>query len=198
MGTPRWKIAGAMVVFIGLLPTRAAAGVRTVKDLEGIPAGTRARVEGTMSFRGSTPFTILVLETEAGAVVALESRVPGLQRELRGLGGLRVAVEGAVLPRIDPGPPRLDAERYDLLPLPGGERPIVGVLEREDDACIVTTRENKRYWILGELAPALCDYVGARVWIVGHRASGGAVPKPKQSTPFTPTGYGVIDPAPQP
>jgi hypothetical protein len=101
-----------------------------------------------------------------------------------------------VLARVDEAVPRLDAERYEVLPLPGGERPIIGVVAVEDEACVVTTEDGRRYWILGDLAPALRDYAGACIWIVGHKSRAPRDPGPKKSTPFTPTGYGVIDEAP--
>jgi len=196
MGARRCTIAVTAVILLATAPVRTDAGVRTVKDLEGVAPGTRVRVEGTVSMRGSTPFTILVVETEVGAVVTIESTSSEIQRDLRGLAGMRVAVEGTVLARIDPNIPRLDPDRYDLLPLPDGTRPIIGVLALEGDAEIVTTREGKRYWILGELAPALHEYVGARVWIVGNKSRRSGEAPPRASTPFTPTGYGVIDDTP--
>ena len=192
----RTALLAVVAVVLGLAPGCANAGVRTVKDLEGVAPGKRVRIEGTVSLRGSTPFTTLVIEMEGGAVVAIESSSPELQREVKSLGGMRVALEGTVLPRMDAATPRLDAARYEVLPLPGGDRPMIGVVSMEADACIVTGPDGKRYWILGELAPALCDYAGARVWIVGHKASVAPSPKPRKCTPFTPTGYGVIDEVP--
>jgi hypothetical protein len=196
MRARRSAILCAAVLLLGVTTGRAAAGERTVKSLDGIPPGKRVRIEGTVSLRGSTPFTLLAIEMGGGAVAMIESRSSEIRHELKSLGGMRVAVAGAVLPRIDDGPPRLDVDRYEVLPLPGGERPIVGAIELEDDACVVVTRDGNRYWILGDLEPALRDYAGARVWIVGHKGGAGRDRGPKKSTPFTPTGYGVIDQAP--
>jgi hypothetical protein len=196
MERARGRMAGAVILAAGVAASCATAGERAVKSLEGVAPGTRVRVEGTISLRGSTPFTILVVEMEGGEVAAIESRSAGIQSELRSLASLRAAVEGTVLPRLDGGMPRLDADRYELLRLPGGERPVVGLLEVEGEACVLTTREGKRYWVLGELAAALREYAGARVWIVGLKSDAPDAPRPKKSTPFTPTGYGVIDEAP--
>jgi len=91
---------------------------------------------------------------------------------------------------------RVVATHYELMPLSSGEIPIVGVLSLEAGECVLETKDRKRYWIRGDLAAAIRQYEGARIWIVGERADTDAPNRPKKSTPFTPTGYGVLDEAP--
>ena len=106
---------------------------------------------------------------------------------------MRLALEGAVLPRFDPEVPRLDVDRCELLTAPGGGNPISGIITIENGACVLSTDEGKRYWIVGDLAPALCQHVGVRVWMVGKKTKRGDGTRPRESTAFTPTGYGVME-----
>jgi len=172
--------------------------VQVSDDFSHVEQGQRVSVAGTLSSRGSTPFTTLVLETENGATVTIESQDDALMTELRGLIGLNCEIEGTVMTPLAPGSPRIGATGYELLPLPTGELPIVGILSLEDGECVLATRDGKRYWIRGNLAGAIREYNGARIWIVGQRADTDAPGRPKKSTPFTPTGYGVLDEAPVP
>ncbi len=158
-------------------------------------AGQRIRVEGPLSVRGSTPFTNVVVEMETGDVVMLEASDVVLLHELRNLDGMRCAVEGVVLPRGKTQATRIEVSRYELLPLPNGDTPVVGILVLEDGNCVLAQQDGTRYWIRGDLAPAIREYAGALVWIVGTRAEGGP-DQPVRSTAFTVTGYGVIDEAP--
>lgn len=174
----------------------AHAGTRSVKSLDGVPTGARVRMEGVLSMRGSTPLTILVLEVTNDVVVTLRPHDADMQQALASLDGLRVALEGEVIPPLDPGTPRLDVDHYDLLASPDGEEPIIGVIAMENGACVVATDQGKRYWITGGVAPALCEHAGTRVWMVGKKAKHAEGTKPRESTAFTPTGYGVIDNAP--
>jgi hypothetical protein len=176
-----------------LVASSTRAGTKNVKSLDGITTGSRVRVEGALSMRGSTPFTIMVLEVPGASEITLNPHDVDVDRQMRNLDGMRVAIEGAVLPRFDPEVPRLDVERCELLAPPGGGNPITGVITMEDGACVLSSDEGKRYWIVGDLAPALCQHAGARVWIVGKKAKRGEGTRPRESTAFTPTGYGVIE-----
>jgi hypothetical protein len=165
---------------------------RAVNDLNGITEGTFVRLEGELSLRGSTPFPTLVLLTTTGAAVTIDSRSSQIQHELKGLLSMRVVVEGTVVTSVDPTLSRLDASYYELLPLPGGEIPIVGTLTIEAEQCVLTATDGSRYWMCGDLVAAIREYDGACIWVVGEAAETTASERPKKSTPFTPTGYGVI------
>ena len=183
-----------LALALSLLAAGAAgAKVRTVKSLEGIDPGKRVRIEGVVSLHGSTPFTILVLETGDGEPVPIQPHTPALQHELTNLDGVRVALEGEVLPLLGPTLPRLDVDRYDILAPPGAGKPITGMITVENDACVLTTNHGKRYWIVGDLTAAMCQHIGARVWMVGKKGKRVDGERPAGSTPFTATGYGVIE-----
>ncbi|MDH4037596.1 MAG: hypothetical protein OEX18_04700 [Candidatus Krumholzibacteria bacterium] len=191
------------VVLASLLVVAACDGcgggrVKVAGDFSGIEEGQRVSVDGVLSLRGSTPFASLVLETGDETVLTIDSRDDALMTELRGLLEMRVTLDGTMLAPLVPGSPRIDATGYQLLPLPTGEVPIVGILALEDNQCVLVAKDGKRYWIRGDLTGAIREYEGARIWIVGARADTDAPGRPKKSTPFTPTGYGVLDEAPAP
>jgi hypothetical protein len=169
---------------------------RPVQSLEGVEAGKRVRVEGTLSLRGSTPFTTAVLEIDSTEVIPLDSKDASLLAQLKALADMRCAVEGDVLPFVDQNLPRLSATRFELLPLADGKQPILGIVSVEDGQVIVTGENGKRYWIHGDLAGALTQYNGARVWVAGDVFDTDVNTRPKKSTPLTATGYGVVDEAP--
>jgi hypothetical protein len=179
----------AILIALLLLSAQAVrADVRTVKSIEGAAPGKRVRMEGTLSSQGGATLAVLVLQTEGNAVT-LRPHTPAIQHELTNLNGVRVAVEGEVLTPLDETIPRLDVNAYEILSFPDAGEPIIGTLDAE---CVLTTTEGRRYWITGALAPALCEHAGARVWMVGKKARAGGE-RPAKSTPFTPTGYGVIE-----
>jgi hypothetical protein len=183
-------------ILLALLATTVAhAGTQSVKSIDGLATGSHVRIEGVLSMRGSTPLTIMILEVPDHPMVeiTLKPHDENVHQQLRSLDGLRVMIEGEVIPRLDPEIPRLDVKRCDLLKAPDGGDPITGTITMENGACVLSTDEGKRYWILGDLAPALCQHDGARVWIVGKKVKRGDGTKPRESTPFTPTGYGVIE-----
>jgi hypothetical protein len=191
-------IVTVALALVALVATPGCGGKRAhhVSSLEGIDAGKHVRIEGTLALRGSTPVTTSVLEIDSTEAVPLDSKKPGLLAQLKGLAGMRCAIEGEVLPFVDQNLPRLSATRYELLPLPDGRVPIIGIASLEEGQCVVTTDKGKRYWIHGELVGVLNEYAGARVWVAGDVFDTDAKTRPKKSTPLTATGYGVVDEAP--
>ncbi len=191
-------VAASAFAMIALAATPGCGGkrARAVDTLEGVDAGKRVRVEGTLSLRGSTPITTPVLEIDSTETVALDAKSPALLSQLRALASMRCAVEGDVLPFVDRNLPRLSVVRYELLPMADGKVPMVGVVSLEGGECVVTTDDGKRYWIRGQLAGVLTDYAGARVWFVGEPFDTDSPTRPPKSTPLTATGYGVVDEAP--
>jgi hypothetical protein len=195
------RIPGWMLAWLLLVAACDGCGggrMEVADDVGGIEEGERVSVAGVLSSRGSTPFTILVLETDDGGVLTLESEDDALMTELRGLLGLHVTIDGKAMAPLAPGSARISAARYELLPLPTGELPIVGVLSLENGECVLAAKDGKRYWIRGDLSGAIREYNGARIWMVGGRSDTDAPGRPRKSTPFTPTGYGVLDEAPSP
>lgn len=193
------SIAATGFALVAMVATPGCGGksARHVDSLEGIDAGKHVRVEGTLSLRGSTPMTTPVLEIDSTETIALDAKSPDLLAQLRSLSGLRCAVEGNVLPFVDQNLPRLSATRYELLALPDGKVPMVGVVSIEDGQVVVTTDNGTRYWIHGHLVGALTEYAGAHVWVAGDAFDTDSMLRPKKSTPLTATGYGVVEEAPR-
>ena|SRR5688572_20276328 len=187
------RVRFAILALALLLPVAAGAKARTVTSIDGVEPGRRVRIEGLISIRGSTPLTLLVLETGDGNEITLKPHTPEIEHELKNLDGLRVAVEGDVLPLLDTALPRLDVDAYDLLAPPGSDGSIVGVISADRGGCVLTTSDGKRYWIVGELSSAMCEHAGARMWMVGKKAKHTDRKPPSGTTAFTPTGYGVIE-----
>jgi hypothetical protein len=183
----------ALVAFAGT-PGCGGKSARHVDSLDIDPASACASKDAAL--RGSTPVTTPVLEIDSTETVALDAKSPALLSQLRGLSGMRCAIEGDVLPFVDNNLPRLSATSYELLALPDGKVPMVGVVSVEDGQCVVTTEKGTRYWIHGDLVGVLTEYAGARVWVVGDGFDTDSPTRPKKSTPLTATGYGVVEEAP--
>jgi hypothetical protein len=192
----RITATGFALVVLVATPGCGGKSVRRVDSLDGVDSGKRVRIEGTLSLRGSTPITTPVLEIDSTETVALDSKSPDVLSQLRSLSGMRCAVEGNVLPFVDKNLPRLSVTRYELLALPDGKVPMVGVVSVENGQVVVTTEKGIRYWIHGNLIGVLTEYAGAHVWVVGDVFDTDAPSRPKQSTPLTATGYGVVEEAP--
>ena len=152
--------------------------------------GDWVKLAGTLSTRGSTPHTILMLETADGGVVVIQSKE--IQDELVTLSGMNVSIEGKVLPSIDRESPVVDAQRYELLPLPSGDVPVVGVVRLRDGQCVLETADQKLYWIRGDFAEVLTGYEGSKVWVIGTVGDAALPEKPEGSVPMHVTGYGVL------
>lgn len=179
-----------------LLTTAAAGGgcggkkSRKAEPLGGAKAGDRVAVEGTLSLRGNMPHPLLVLERGDGGVVVIQSSE--LQDELAVLSGMRVEIEGKVLPSIEDETPVVNAHGYRLLALPSGEVPFVGTLRLVEDACVLEATDGKRYWVRGEFAAVLKDFDGAKIWVVGTTGDAALPEKPEGTVPLWVTGYGVL------
>lgn len=161
-----------------------------VHSLAGAGEGDTVVVEGTLSLRGSTPHTIVMLEMEDGEVVVIQS--DELLPQLRSLSGMRVSIEGRLLPSIDGETPQLSAGRYTLLALPGGEIPIVGSLRLQGEYCLLTTAAGDVYWLRGEFEELLKDFGGHEVWVVGEKRAAGSEDGPEGAKPLLVKGYGVL------
>lgn len=166
---------------------KKSSGAANFGDAE---LGEVVTVKGTLSLRGGTPHTFVMLETDEGGVVVIQ---PGeLQMELRTLAGMRVSVDGRVMPSIDGESPLIDATRYELLALPSGEVPLVGKLSLRGEQCVLETADGKLYWVRGDFATVLKGYAGAAVWVVGTVGDVALPEKPEGSVPIQVIGYGVL------
>jgi hypothetical protein len=130
--------------------------------------GETVYVEGKVSLRGSEPFPLLLLETKDGRLYMLDASPRA--GELKSLQDMPVGVTGKILPDVKGDAPALAVESYELLALPSGERPIVGVIVTATPDNVTMMAEDDSLWeIEGDFMPVFLDLVGAKVWIVGDR-----------------------------
>lgn len=130
--------------------------------------GETVYVEGKVSLRGSEPFPLLLLETNDGRFYMIDASPRA--DELKRLQDMPVGVTGKLLPDVKGDAPALAVEKYVLLALPSGERPIVGVIVTADTENVVMRAEDDSLWrIEGSFETVFLDLVGAKVWIVGDR-----------------------------
>lgn len=158
------------------------------------PAGTIV-IEGTISLRGSTPKPMVFIETKEGVEMSVRGE-DDLLAELQGLSGFPVAIRGHVK-KPDDRVPSLEALRYELLRLPSGERPVIGMLSVEGSWLVLVAPDGSRYWIRGDLVGAIREYDGAKVWVVGSLGDAAMQTQPRDSIAYWVTGYGVLRDAPQ-
>jgi hypothetical protein len=157
------------------------------KTRRGPGPGEHVQLTGTLSLRGSQPFPLLVVETDGGETVVVESQT--IEDELRELSGMRVSIEGEALARARGETLVVNALSYRLLALPGGEVPVVGLVLRQEDRCVLESADGKRYWIVGDLAAVIRDFEGAKVWVVGTPS---ADEEAGELIPLRAAGYGVL------
>jgi hypothetical protein len=178
----------ALVAFV-IFGAVGCGGKKTSKTMS-FEAGDLVSLEGTLSLRGSMPRPILILETDTAGGVVIQSRE--LQSELSSLAGMKVWIEGRILPAIEGESPLIDATDYRLLALPSGEVPVVGVLKLQRDECVLHVDGGQRYWIRGEFTDLIRDFVGARMWVVGTAGDTALPDKPEGTIPLWVSGYGVL------
>jgi hypothetical protein len=123
-------------------------------------------MEGVISQSGTSEAPMLRLRPAEGRAVTLTG---DFLPELTRLSGATVAVHGT---RSGSGMmTRFKVAAYEVLAI-GGERPVVGVLERDDGTYRIV--EGSAAVTLSYLPDGLMENVGATVWVTGVR-EGGAV-----------------------
>jgi hypothetical protein len=137
------RIYISLVTVLVLLAAAGCGGKNAKKaaSLGEADVGEVVTVEGTLSLRGGTPHTFVMLEMDGGDVVVIQPSE--LQKELRTLAGMRVSIDGKVMPSIDDESPLIDATGYELLALPSGEVPLVGKLSLREGQCVFETDDGK-------------------------------------------------------
>ncbi|MBP2680692.1 MAG: hypothetical protein H6Q78_555 [Candidatus Krumholzibacteriota bacterium] len=135
--------------------------------------GETIYVEGKISLRGSRPFPLLLLEAKDGAIYMIDTSPKA--DELKNLDGMAVGVTAKVLPGVKGDAPALSVSAYSLLPLPSGEKPIVGIVYTsltQGDIRASLTADDGSVWIIeGWFKTAFVNLNGARVWIAGVKQS---------------------------
>ena len=112
----------ATCVFFGCAGSKS----KKAASIDSAKTGDTVTIEGTLSLRGSAPFPLLLLEIDGDRAVLVESST--MQTELKSLAGMSVSLEGVVLPSLDKETAVINAQKYELLPLPSGDLPLVGVI----------------------------------------------------------------------
>jgi hypothetical protein len=147
-------------------------------------------VEGRVSLRGSTPFTLLLLEGKNGTNYMVESS--RVVEELKRLEGMDITVTAKVLPQIEGEAPALSIRSYNLLPFPTGERPIIGVIQSyPPDLVYLYASDDVTWSIKGDFQSVFLGYGGAKVWVVGDRMQP-SVAMDRNVKEIYVTQYGVI------
>lgn len=138
-------------------------------------------VSGTLSLRGGQPYPILLLETADGTEYLLRSSL--LLGELKNLKGMNVVLQGTTTADQPLAIPVLTVDAYRLLPLAGGEEPLVGTLEVANERCVLTVDDATRLTVVGEFEHVLLAFPGAKIWVIGEMPD-------RESIRVT--GYGII------
>lgn len=142
-------------------------------------------VAGTLSLRGSSPFPLLLLEAQGGDVYAVQSS--SILSELKSLSGMEVSITGFLVEEEGGSPPVLVALTYRLLPLPGGEVPLVGKVRLAEGGCFLETEAGGSWQITGEFAVIFRELPGAKVWVIGETSDAG-----EEHGTIRVVGYGLI------
>jgi hypothetical protein len=158
---PLRKVATGSV----LLMLLAVAGCGGEAARGGDKEDGEVTVLGQLSRRGSTPFSMVRLQAKDGMSYWIQSTVLG--DELRRLVGMEVAVTGRLVPNEE-GENILMVQYYDLLQLPSGEKPIVGIVRVRSGGPVWVFDDNDVQWSLqGDFREVLRSFAGAKVWVTG-------------------------------
>jgi hypothetical protein len=149
-------------------------------------ADDRILVKGSIALDRGKIYAIVLLEARDGITYVLHSS--RIADELRQLAGMDVALTGTVVRTLQAGRRLFETERYELLALPSGQTPIVGIVRNEDEGVSLMTEEGFVYHLEGEV-PVTSD--GMKIWVVGRRRFG--VMSLQEGTLFV-TEYGIISP----
>jgi hypothetical protein len=181
---PGWIIAAVFLsglVFTGCGGRNSQKSAR--KDM--LKSGTQVEMTGVISVRGSTPSTMVILETDDDEICTIQSSSIG--DELGRLSGVRVRVEGTVRSPGGDGPILLEARDYHILTLESGETPIIGWIAKMDEDLYLKDKEATEWRITGDLVSILSGFEGSKLWVVGKKREMDA-----SDREIRVTGYGVL------
>lgn len=168
-GVNRRNVFGAACVLCFVIATAhwgcggSAGGKR-----DGESAGETIYVEGKVSLRGSQPFPLLLLEARDGRLYMIDASPKA--EELKRLQDMAVGVTARVLPDVRGDAPALAIEAYELLALPTGERPVVGIVVGASPDHVTMRVDDGSVWLIeGEFKTVFLGLEGAKIWVVGDR-----------------------------
>ena len=142
-----------------------AVGCGGSKSVDGRNADGTVNVAGRVSVRGSTVGSLILLEGNDGQIYQIQASAVG--EELRNLSGMQVAVEGMLLPEYEDAEPVLAVRHYDLLQLPSGERPKVGIVRVHNEDVWFVDDYEVTWVVIGQFIDVFRTFPGAKVWVVG-------------------------------
>jgi hypothetical protein len=175
------------ILFLVLIPFVFGNGCG--KQYRDAPSSAaNVELSGMLSLRGSQPFPMLILEERGGKDYLLRSS--SLLEELKRLSGMAVVLTGVTPAGTQAPLPVMEVESYRLLPLPGGEQPVVGRIHARDEGCFIEREDGTEMRIAGEFEPVLKQYADAKIWVIGEILDG-------DTKAFIVKGYGVIVPPPR-
>lgn len=159
MKRKRYVLVAFLLVAVGVL------GCGGSKTHDGRNADGTVTVRGKVSVRGSSPGSLILLEGDDGKLYQIQASAMG--EELRNLSGMDVYVEAVRLPEYEQLEPVLAVRHYDLLRLPSGERPIIGIVQVNADNVWLLDENYVRWVVIGEFQDVFQTFPGAKVWVVG-------------------------------
>jgi hypothetical protein len=148
-------------------------------------SGTNVEMAGVISVRGSTPSTMVILETDDDEICTIQSSP--IADELARLAGVRVRIEGIVRSPGGDGPILLDPKDYHILTLESGETPIMGWIAKVNGDLYLKDKEATEWLITGDLLSILSGFEGSKLWVVGKKREMDA-----SNREIRVTGYGVL------
>jgi len=151
----------------------------------GLKSGTFVEMTGLLSVRGSTPNTMVILETDDDEICTLQSSP--ITDELSHLSGVRVRVLGTVRSPGGDGPILLEPSEYHILTLESGETPVVGWITKKDGDLYLKDENDTEWLITGDLISILSGFENAKLWVVGKKRELNA-----SEHEIRVTGYGVL------
>lgn len=146
-----------------------------------IPKPKPIKLSGAVREVSGSPGGRALLVLDDGAEFVLHGPNPGRKNELKRLSGTRVRVFGVTRdPRIPRGR-HIMVERYQILDVGGGTKPRVGTLASlkvaGQDRLIFVDQQGQADMLPAGWGKKMNKHAGAKVWMVGRRASDGFKPQ---------------------
>ncbi|MFH1756052.1 MAG: hypothetical protein ABIA59_10175 [Candidatus Latescibacterota bacterium] len=177
----------AMLIFASgwLYAGCGGTNTRHASDKDLRETGTAVELAGAISVRGSTPATIVILETDDDEICTMQASP--ITDELARLSGVRVRVQGIIRSPGKDSPMLLEPSDYDILSLESGEMPTVGWIAKAGDNLLLKDKEGIKWLITGDLISILSGFDGAKLWVVGKKQE-----LEESKHEISVTGYGVL------
>jgi len=130
------------------------------------PGDDAKRLEGRIVASANETVFLLTSNNERYLLQSYE-----LSDELAALNGMDVALVATRVP--DAQPPTIDVHSYELLAMPSGEVPIIGILYKQmrgelgEADLLLITEDGAAFLLIGDLVAELDSLAGSKVWVAG-------------------------------